>query len=466
MGELVNARTAAERLGVDVRTLYAYVSRGALPRVPGPDGRSSRYDADELDLLARRSRPRTRPRPAASIDLVIATRVSTVTDGMVRYRGTDVLDLVAAEAPFERVADLLWQAAPPGSGPGWRLPDAGERPGFPLPDQLPVLHRFAIAVAATAADDTAVDDTPRMTPHDTAADVTAADVTAADVMAAGLAGMPTPDWPSCGRRAIGCLIDASGSQYRNRDHANGSNHANHATSAPSVDHGDGAPSVDHADWPDLVDHAKAAPSVDRTDRRDRTDRPGDKATVARHLWQRWSPLPPTPVRVRALDIALVLLAEHELALSTLSVRVAASARATPASCLLAGLSTLSGSLHGGAARTVHDKLAAGEPVVTGFGHPVHRHGDPRVKPLLEAVYAIAADGDRAQIETARRQTSHPLNVDFALGALTYAARMPAEASTAIFAIARVAGWIAHAAEEYQEPPLRFRGRAVRPAEAG
>jgi citrate synthase len=290
------------------------------------------------------------------------------------------------------VADLLWRAAPPGPDAGWRLPDAGERPHLPLPDELPVLHRFAIAVAATA---TATDDT-----------------------AADLAGRPTPDWPSCGRRVISCLINASGLQSRNRDHAN------------------------HANQPD------------------------EDATVARRLWQRWSPLPPTPARVRALDIALVLLAEHELALSTLSVRVAASARATPASCLLAGLSTLSGSLHGGAARTVHERLAAGEPVVTGFGHPVHRHGDPRVTPLLEAVYAVAADEDRAQIETARRQASRPLNVDFALGALTYAARMPAEAATAIFAIARVAGWIAHAAEEYQEPPLRFRGRAVRPARSG
>jgi citrate synthase len=95
MGEQVDARTAAGRLGVDVRTLYAYVSRGALRRVPGPDGRSSRYDSDELELLARRSRPRTLPRPAASIDLVVATRVSTVTDGAVRYRGRGVLGLVA-----------------------------------------------------------------------------------------------------------------------------------------------------------------------------------------------------------------------------------------------------------------------------------------------------------------------------------------------------------------------------------
>ena len=407
MGDLVNARTAAERLGVDVRTLYAYVSRGALRRVPGPDGRSSRYDSDELELLARRSRPRTLPRPAASIDLVIATRVSTVTDGMVRYRGTDVLDLVTTGEPFERVADLLWQAGPPGSDGGWRLPGAGERPALRLPDEIPVLHRFAIAVAATASDVTA----------DTA----------------------VPDWPTCGRHVIGCLIDASGSESRHRDHAGHPDRAGHRD-RPG-----------HRDQAGHPDHARHLDDDDK---------------VARRLWRRWSPLSPTPARVRALDIALVLLAEHELALSTLSVRVAASARATPASCLLAGLSTLSGSLHGGAARAAHDKLAAREPVVSGFGHPVHRHGDPRVPPLLEAVYEIATDEDRAVIENARRAAPRPLNVDFALGALTYAARMPAEAATAIFAIARVAGWIAHAAEEYDEPPLRFRGRAVRPARSG
>jgi citrate synthase len=414
MGELVNARTAAERLGVDVRTLYAYVSRGALRRVPGPDGRSSRYDSDELELLARRSRPRTLPRPAASIDLVIATRVSTVTDGMVRYRGTDVLDLVKAEEPFERVADLLWQAGPPGTGGGWRLPGEGERPAFPLPDAIPVLHRFAIAVAAMPS---------TSSPGRAASGAAAPDVAAPDVAAsADTADTSTPDWPSCGRRVIGCLIDASGSAPRNR--------------------GDRAAPADPADHLD------------------------DDATVARRLWQRWSPLRPTATRVRALDLALVLLAEHELALSTLAVRVAASARAAPASCLLAGLSTLSGRLHGGAARTVHNKLAEGEPVVTGFGHPVHRHGDPRVAPLLEAVYAFATPADRELVETADRAAPRPLNVDFALGALTYTARMPAEAATAIFAIARVAGWIAHAAEEYDEPPLRFRGRAVRPARGG
>jgi citrate synthase len=195
-------------------------------------------------------------------------------------------------------------------------------------------------------------------------------------------------------------------------------------------------------------------------------------SIGRRLWQRWSPRRPTDTRVRALNTALVLLAEHELALSTLSVRVAASARATPGACVLAGLSTLSGALHGGAARALHEMLlarAAGgrqsRPAhAVAFGHPVHRHGDPRTAPLLDAVYGFATPADRDLIESVRKDATAPPNVDFALGALTYAARMPPEAATAIFAIARTAGWMAHAAEEYTEPPLRFRGRAFgRPA---
>jgi citrate synthase len=101
------------------------------------------------------------------------------------------------------------------------------------------------------------------------------------------------------------------------------------------------------------------------------------------------------------------------------------------------------------------------PDAVAFGHLVHRHGDPRTVPLLDAVYGFATPADRDLIEAAGQEATAPPNVDFALGALTYAGRMPPEAATAIFATARTAGWIAHAAEEYAEPPLRFRGRAFR-----
>jgi citrate synthase len=391
MGELVDARTAAQRLGVDVRTLYAYVSRGALRRVPGPDGRSSRYDSDELQLLARRSRPRTLPRPAASIDLVVATRVSTVSDGAVRYRGRDVLGLVADGEQFEAVAELLW-AGSPATEPAWRLP-AGQASSLrlvlgALGGGLPVAMRFAAAVAATAG-------------------------------AGGPGAASQPDWPAWGRFLIATIVEASGPAQGAAD----------------------------ADGP-----------------------------VARRLWRRWSPLSPTAARVRALNTALVLLAEHELAASTLAVRVAASARAAPPGCVLAGLGALSGTLHGDAPRIVRERLlrrpagdsAAGQeadddarlPAGVGFGHSVHRHGDPRTAPLLRAVHAIATPADRDLIERARRGAPAPPNVDFALGALSHVARMPSQAATAIFAVARTAGWIAHAAEEYAEPHVRFRGRAV------
>jgi citrate synthase len=401
MGELVDARTAAQRLGVDVRSLYAYVSRGALRRVPGPDGRSSRYDSDELELLVRRSRPRTLPRPAASIDLVIATRVSTVTDGRVSYRGTDVLDLVAAGEPFEAVAGLLWGAGPAAGAPAWQLPPgaaaSARRVVAALGDGVPVARRFAAVVA-------------------------------------GLAGPPgaadPPDWPSWGRFLIAALVEASG------------------------------PPADVT----ALAAAGGAPAG---------------GPVAERLWRRWSPLRPTAARVRALDTALVLLAEHELALSTLAVRVAASARAAPPGCVLAGLGTLSGTLHGDVARLVQERLlrrraaggaasapaagrADGPAVPLGFGHPVHRHGDPRTGPLLRAVYVIATRADRELIESAQAGVPAPPNIDLALGALCYVARMPPQATTAIFAVARTAGWTAHAAEEYTEPRVRFRGRAVLP----
>jgi citrate synthase len=101
------------------------------------------------------------------------------------------------------------------------------------------------------------------------------------------------------------------------------------------------------------------------------------------------------------------------------------------------------------------------PHAVAFGHPVHRHGDPRTGPLLEAVYGFATPADQELIESVRHLAASPPNVDFALGALSYAARMPPQAASAIFAIARTAGWIAHAAEEYAEAPLRFRGHAFR-----
>ncbi|MET0283546.1 MAG: citrate synthase [Polyangiales bacterium] len=202
-------------------------------------------------------------------------------------------------------------------------------------------------------------------------------------------------------------------------------------------------------------------------------RPGG---VAQSLWPRLSRLPATPARVAALDCALCLLADHELASSTLAARVAASTRADPFFVVIGGLGTLAGPLHGKAATGLQRLLleAAREPspalagaralqsTLTGFAHPVYADGDPRARALLEV---IAARGKTRAVldaveDAGRRQTGGAPNIDFALAALAYAMEMPLGASEAIFAIARTAGLIAHALEEYGERPLRFRARAV------
>src|SRR5215207_7553990 len=139
---------------------------------------------------------------------------------------------------------------------------------------------------------------------------------------------------------------------------------------------------------------KALPPVDAR------DEPTATGSIALRLWTRVSPLEPTSARVRALDQALSLLADHELATSTFAVRVAASTWADPYLLLLAGLATVGGPLHGGASEFVRDLLrdavdtsadtAVGRVLrdgehVPGFGHQVYEGPDPRTPVLLDAV---------------------------------------------------------------------------------
>jgi citrate synthase len=135
----------------------------------------------------------------------------------------------------------------------------------------------------------------------------------------------------------------------------------------------------------------------------------------------------------------------------------------------AGLAALAGPLHGQAAVRVHRHLVAGErpdaeggSLADGFGHPVHRGGDPRFAPMIARARAIAPRSRRRTIDAyvAHRRGWPPPNCDAALGALAFAADAEPGASEAIFAVARTAGWLAHAFEEADEPPLRFRGRTL------
>jgi citrate synthase len=175
--------------------------------------------------------------------------------------------------------------------------------------------------------------------------------------------------------------------------------------------------------------------------------------------------------------ALILLADHELASSTLAVRVAASVRSDPYACLTAGLGVLAGPLHGGAApdarrffvrceqdgvaATVDRELAEHRPI-PGWGHKVYRDDDPRWRPIVDAIPEVAATRSRlavvheATAVTGARLSVRP-NVDWATGALAFIADLEPRSIELVMALSRMAGWTAHAIEEYQAPPVRFRG---------
>lgn len=203
---------------------------------------------------------------------------------------------------------------------------------------------------------------------------------------------------------------------------------------------------------------------------------GSPTRYAHQLTTAWI-AEPSDALVNAVNTTLVLLADHELATSTLAVRVAASVRSSPLAAIIAGLAAVEGQLHGSAgsfahmlleqieerdASTVLHEYRSRRARVPGFGHKIYRHRDPRVDLLLDRVQRLPDPHGRLRtvrdlLETSGALvTQHP-NIDLAVGALTFVSGLPV--TTPIFAIARVAGWTAHYLEEIEERPVRFRGLA-------
>ena len=175
---------------------------------------------------------------------------------------------------------------------------------------------------------------------------------------------------------------------------------------------------------------------------------------------------------------LVLMADHELNASTFAARVTASTGASIAAAALAGLSALSGPLHGGmgarvqvlvkeslavgADAAIKARLEAGLPV-PGFGHPLYPSGDPRAAALLGSL--MLTPEYQALQDVAFEITGERPNIDFALTAMTWALDLPEEAPFLMFAAGRLVGWIGHALEQLQtgqliRPRARYTGPLI------
>jgi citrate synthase len=425
MADFLSAAEAARRLGVKPATLYAYVSRGVLSRGKAADGRASLFNADEVERLARRGRPR---RPAGVADITVESAITEITGHSLRFRGLDATRL-AVSRTFEEVAELLWTGELRSAREPWQARPAALAAGRAAQAALPAgtlpLERLQVIVPAMAATD------PLRLQLDTAA-----------VLAAGrsiIAGMVDcmPSTATSGPGTSGPGISGPG--------ISGAGISGAGISGPGI----------------------SGPGIS-----------GPGQPVAERLWSRLCDRRASPALMHAMSAALVLLADHELAASTLAARAAASVRADPYAVVGTGLGAVSGALHGGASlgaetlmaaasgpddvpRVVAELLRRGEKV-PGFGHFVYRGGDPRAVVLLDLVRRAApksgplAVADALVAEIRQKSLPEP-NIDFAIATLARVAGMVRGGAEAIFAVARTAGWIAHALEAYAGPgPLRPR----------
>lgn len=376
-------------LGVSLPTLYAYVSRGMLRSEPAPgDTRAKRYGREDVERLKERQEIRRQPTRVAETALhwgepVLESSITLIEDGLLLYRGQDVLEL-ARRRSIEEVASLLWV-----EDLGADVLVAGGATGMNEPghveDDLEPIARFASILQMQAARDFGAYDLRRERLLTSGAEIVAE-------FASAVAGSTWVDGSLAGALA-GAL----------------------------------------------------APGTSEVE--------------------------------RLIDAALILCADHELNVSSFTVRCIASAGAPLPSALAGGLAALTGIRHGGATlraeallaeaeregdarRVIAGRLRRGEPF-PGFGHRLYPDGDPRASVLLELLAAILPDAaavhvGRETVAAVSDLVGERPTIDLALAVLVRALGQPSGSALTLMALGRTVGWIAHALEEYG------RGRLIRP----
>ncbi len=205
----------------------------------------------------------------------------------------------------------------------------------------------------------------------------------------------------------------------------------------------------------------------------------DLGHAANYLWMLYGE-PPEPRKVAALEGYLDLLADHGMNASTFALRVAISTQSDLASAATAALATLKGPVHGGAPSRVSDMLdAIGSPdraaawidgrlqrkeVLYGFGHRAYKTEDPRAV-VLHRIARRVAEPHRLELAEAVERTALEAlhrakpgarlftNVEYYSAVVLEAVGLPRELFTPTFAVARTAGWTAHALEQASDNRL-------------
>ncbi len=197
---------------------------------------------------------------------------------------------------------------------------------------------------------------------------------------------------------------------------------------------------------------------------------------------------PNPIAVKALNLMLILHADHEQNASTSTVRLAGSAEANPFACITAGIVTLWGSAHGGANEAVLKMLAEIETPenipkfierakdkndtfkLMGFGHRVYKNYDPRATIIRQVCHDLLKEVDTVdqplfdiamELEEIALKDDYFIerklypNVDFYSGIILKALGIPTSMYTVMFALARSVGWIAQWLEMMEDPDFKI-----------
>lgn len=216
----------------------------------------------------------------------------------------------------------------------------------------------------------------------------------------------------------------------------------------------------------------------------------------RMMWQIGGPYELDPALQKAMEILLILHADHEQNCSTTAARVVGSAHADPYSSVAAACAALYGPRHGGANEAVLNMLddigsyenvdafiesvKAGEGRLMGFGHRVYKNYDPRATIIKDAAYDVfKVTGKNPRLDIALKLEEAALNddyfvsrklypnVDFYSGLIYQSMGFPTDMFTVLFAIGRTPGWLAHWNEMLEQdsriarPRQLYTGPAVR-----
>ena len=219
--------------------------------------------------------------------------------------------------------------------------------------------------------------------------------------------------------------------------------------------------------------------------------PDPKKTLAENILWMLQRGRPSAQQVRAMDVTLILYAEHEYNASTFTARVVSSTLSDLHSAIAAAIGALKGPLHGGANERVMDVLQevgtvdrAGDWIrnalankvrIMGFGHRVYKTGDPRaafLKPLCEQ---LALETGHLEMEKMAEvierivgeEKQLPPNLDWPSARLYHYLGLPISLYTPLFVVSRVAGWSAHVIEQLDNnrlirPRAQYTGPEPRP----